>query len=88
VGKENGSCRYRFRSEGFNSDETLNYRLTDPFGNIYIDTGVLGLPIGVDDAFGFLLGSQDQPGLWVVEFIGIEQTAIYVLQWTGQCPEQ
>lgn len=88
VQKGDDSCRYLFNSEGFMPNETLNFRLTDPNGNVYIDTSQIGLPIGINDTFSFVLGSQDQSGLWIVEFIGTGQSAAYIFQWAGQCPEQ
>ena len=81
-------CGFVLQPEGFNTDNSLNVRLTRPDGSTHFETEDLEIPFKTDDIFSFELELSAPTGLWIFEFHTTTQAAAYAFQWTGECREQ
>jgi hypothetical protein len=81
-------CGFVIEPKGFDTDNSLNVRLTRPDGSTHFGTEDLEIPFKTGDTISFELEISAPAGLWMFEFHTTTQAAAYAFQWTGECREQ
>ena len=74
------TCTYSLEPVGFSPNETLTLRVYPPDGESFIASE--GLPALT---FIYPLSVEDPTGNWLLDFVGAENTALFVINWTGEC---
>lgn len=81
VNKVGAECRYGLSPAGFTADEQIQISIIPPTGGGFR----LQDPISARNTFVLPKGAADEKGLWLINFTGTKNNALYILRWEGSC---
>jgi hypothetical protein len=80
---DTGGCEFYLGSVGFSPDEMITFAIDYPDPHTDFE---MPFPVRSSVTFSFVLKPEDVPGDYIVIYRGTQNTAQYVIRWTGACP--